>query len=91
MLEPTDTTLLAELFAKGVYVAEYWVPEPSQLVKVPEERFTSADTKLVLASDKTNVNVAVWPVNKVLWSDVTAIVGSVVSNNALSELLSGEK
>ena len=66
------------------------MPEPEKSERDPPETEMSAVVKLVEASERVKVSVAVSPVLREEESEVRAMVGLTVSMERLSELLESE-
>jgi len=66
------------------------VPEPEKSERVPPETETSEAVKSVDASEREKVRVAVSPAFKEETSELTAMVGLMVSTERVSELLESE-
>jgi hypothetical protein len=62
LFDVTESDAVPEVFATGVKVPVYEVPEPERVPSVPSVTVTSPDTKSVEASDSVKVIVSVWPV-----------------------------
>ncbi len=66
------------------------MPEPEKSERVPPETETSEAVKSVDASEREKVRVAVSPAFKEETSELTAMVGLMVSTERVSELLESE-
>jgi hypothetical protein len=80
LFDVTESDAVPEVFAVGVKVPVYEVPEPEWVPSVPPVTVTSPDTKSVEDSDSVKVIVSVWPVLSVpLPERAIVTVGNAVS------------
>ena len=64
ILVETPITALVVLFALGVNVAVYFVPDPEKLLKVPPETVMSPTTKSETDTLIAKFRVADWPMDR---------------------------